>query len=156
MAELACGWVDAAPFRAQLRFLTAIGSLSPADVATLAGISRAAAEHLLYGRAGRPVRRISPDMARRLLAVSADDVRGLPWRLVPVEKAQAQLARLRRSGRSDGQIAELAGVSAIELAALDRADRHCSQLLTLRLTATARNEPGQLPQRRRAALPAAA
>lgn len=156
MVVLAGGWVDAAPFRAHLRFLTAVGSLTTDDVAALAGISASAADHLLNGRAGRSVRRISPEVARRLIGISTADVRGLPWRLVPAEKALTQLARLRRSGFSDIQIAELAGVSPIELAALSDAPRHCSQLLTIRLTATAQSQDGRLPSHRPAALPQAA
>ncbi len=139
MTVLAGGWVDAAPFRAHLRFLTGVGLLSTEDVATLAGISASAADHLLHGRAGRPVRRISPEVARRLLAISATDVRSLRWRLGPAEKAQLLLAELSRAGHSDAQIADEARVSATELAELAGSPSHCSVLLIIRLTTLARS-----------------
>lgn len=151
-------WVDATPFRAHLRFLTAVGSLSAADVAALAGISSAAAGHLLDGRDGRTLRRISPEMARRLLSVSVADVRGLRWRLMPAGRARAQLERLRRAGLSNHDIAELTGLSVVEVAGLPGA-RHCSELVTVRLLATARAHDAQLTSGRRrtaTALPTAA
>ena len=70
-------WVDAAPFRAQVRHLMAAFSLPIEDVAAAAGIPARLAEHLVYGRNGRPARRISPDTARRLLRLSDDQVRFL-------------------------------------------------------------------------------
>ncbi len=157
MAVLASTWVDATPFRAHLRFLMGVGAMTPYDVAALAGISTSAAEHLLHGHAGRTVRRISPEMGRRLLAVSAADVRALPWRLVPVDKARPALQRLRSTGLSDAEIAELAGVSAVELAGLDRPVHHCSQLLSLRLSSAAEAvERTSEPRRRRHSGPLAA
>ena len=68
-------WVDAAPFRAQLRYLMASASLPAEDVAAAAGISAPLAHRLLYGRNGRPLRRISPDTGRRLLQLSVAQVR---------------------------------------------------------------------------------
>lgn len=151
------GWVDATPFRAHVRFLMAVGAISGRDLATLAAISDRAVEHLVHGRSGRAVRRISIEMARRLIEVTADDVRGLPWRLVPTERARTQLAHLRWTGRTDSEIAELAGVSATALADLDGAAGHCSQLTTLRLTTAARTLWGEEePRRRPATLPMAA
>lgn len=149
-------WVDATPFRAHLRFLMAVGSLSIADIAAFAGISSTAAEHLLSGRRGRPLRRISPEMARRLISVTASDVRGLRWRLMPADKARAQRARLRRLGHSDAEIAALAGLPVLEVTGLSRS-AHCSELLTVRLMATARAQDAHMtPRRRSVVLPAAA
>ncbi len=68
-------WVDAAPFRAQLRHLMASASLSAEDVARAVGISPRLAERLLYGRNGRALRRVSRDTASRLLRVSVDQLR---------------------------------------------------------------------------------
>lgn len=156
MAALASTWVDATPFRAHLRFLMAVGSLSVADVAALAGISSAAASHLLNGRGGRTVRRVSPEMARRLISVSASEVRGLRWRLMPADKARSQLSRLRRAGHTDAEIADLARLSMVELATLAHS-QHCSELVTVRLIATARTQDAERMARGRSAvLPAAA
>ena len=68
-------WVDAAPFRAQLRYLMASTSLSAEEVAAAVGISARLAERLLHGRNGRPLRRVSQDTGRRLLQLSADQIR---------------------------------------------------------------------------------
>ena len=132
------GWVDATPFRAHVRFLMSVGDLSAADVATVAGVSVTAVDHLLSARGGDRARRVSPDTARRLLALTAEDVRGLRWHLVPAHRARARLDTLRKAGLSDARIAELARVDIADLARLDGADQHCSALLSLRLTAAAR------------------
>jgi hypothetical protein len=129
------GWVDATPFRAHVRFLMSVGTLSAADVATVAGVSVTAVAHLLSARGGDRARRLSPDTARRLLALSADDVRGLRWHLVPAHRARAKLETLRKAGLSDGRIAERARVDIGDLARLDGNAQHCSALLNLRLTA---------------------
>ena len=68
-------WVDAAPFRAQLRYLMASTSLSAEEVARAAGLSPRLAERLLYGRNGRALRRVSPETGRRLLRLSVRQLR---------------------------------------------------------------------------------
>jgi hypothetical protein len=68
-------WVDAAPFRAQLRYLMASASLSAEEVAAAAGISARLAHRLLHGRNGRPLRRVSPDTGRRLIQLSVAQIR---------------------------------------------------------------------------------
>ena len=68
-------WVDAAPFRAQLRYLMASTSLSAEEVAAAVGIPARLAERLLRGRNGRPLRRVSPETGRRLLRVSIAQLR---------------------------------------------------------------------------------
>ena len=145
------GWVDAVPFRAHVRFLMSVGALSAADVATVAGVSVTAVDHLLSARGGDRARRVSPDTARRLLALSAEDVRGLRWHLVPAHRARAKLDAFRKAGWSDGRIAERARVDIGDLARLDGPEQHCSALLSLRLTAAARvyaNRPGAARSRR--------
>ena len=68
-------WVDAAPFRAQLRFLMASASLSAEEVAAAAGISARLAYRLLHGRNGRPLRRVSPETGRRLIQLTIEQIR---------------------------------------------------------------------------------
>ena len=68
-------WVDAAPFRAQLRYLMASASLSAEEVAAAAGISARLAHRLLHGRNGRALRRVSPDTGRRLIQLSVEQLR---------------------------------------------------------------------------------
>jgi hypothetical protein len=132
-------WVDAGPFRAQLRYLMASGSLSVDDVAAVAGISARLADRLLHGRNGRPVRRISPETARRLIQVSDQHVQALRRIMVPAAPARVQLGRLHRAGWEDSAIAERVRVAAAELVELASGGT-CSLLLTVRLTAAARAE----------------
>ena len=68
-------WVDAAPFRAQLRYLMASTSLSAEEVAAAVGISARLADRLLHGRKGRPLRRVSHETGRLLLGVSVNQIR---------------------------------------------------------------------------------
>ena len=138
--DVADQWVDAGPFRAQLRYLMASGSLSVDDVAAVAGISARLADRLLRGRNGRPVRRISPETARRLIQVSDQHVQALRRIMVPAAPARVQLARLRRAGWEDPAIAERVRVAAPELVELASGADTCSLLLTVRLTAAARAE----------------
>ena len=133
-------WVDAAPFRAQLRHLMAVGGLDSADVAILAGISPALAGHLLDGHRGRPLRRISPDTAHRLIQLTGRSVRSLSYIAVPTGTARLQLRRLRRLGWPLPVIADRIGVPAAELVALVDGAETCTARLTVRLTALARAE----------------
>jgi plasmid maintenance system antidote protein VapI len=133
-------WVDAGPFRAHLRYLMASGSLSVDDVAAVAGISARMADRLLHGRNGRPLRRISPDTARRLIQISDQQVRALRRIMVPAAPARLQLRRLHRAGWHNLAIAERLGVAAPELMELAAGAGACSLLLTVRLTAAARAE----------------
>src|SRR5215217_9008074 len=133
-------WVDAGPFRAQLRYLMASGSLSVDDVAAVAGISARLADRLLHGRNGRPVRRISPETARRLIQVSDQHVQALRRIMVPAAPARLQLRRLYRAGWDDHAIAKRVRVAIPELVELACGTETCSLLLTVRLTAAARAE----------------
>lgn len=133
-------WVDAAPFRAQLRYLMACGSLTVGDVAAVAGISARLADRLLHGRDGRPVRRISPDTARRLIQISNQHVLALRRIMVPAAPARLQLHRLHRAGLENLAIAERICIAVPELVELASGADTCSLLLTVRLTAAARAE----------------
>jgi hypothetical protein len=133
-------WVDAGPFRAQLRYLMASGSLSVDDVAAVTGISARLADRLLHGRNGRPVRRISPETARRLIQVSDQHMQALRRIMVPAAPARVQLGRLHRAGWEDSAIAERVRFAAPELVELASGADTCSLLLTVRLTAAARAE----------------
>jgi hypothetical protein len=133
-------WVDAGPFRAQLRYLMASGSLTLDDVAAVAGISSRLADRLLHGRNGRPLRRISPETARRLIQVSDQHVQALRRIMVPAAPARLQLRRLYRAGWDDHAIAKRVRVAIPGLAELAAGAETCALLLTVRLTAAARAE----------------
>jgi transcriptional regulator with XRE-family HTH domain len=139
-AEVSDHWVDAGPFRAQLRFLMASGSLTLEDVAAVAGISARLADRLLHGRDGRQLRRISPDTARRLIQISDQQVQALRRIMVPAAPARLQLRRLSRAGWDDLAIARRIRVAVPELVELACGADTCSLLLTVRLTAAARAE----------------
>jgi hypothetical protein len=136
--EAGAQWVDAGPFRAQLRYLMAIGSLSVDDVAAVAGIPARLADRLLHGRNGRPLRRISPDTARRLIQISDQHVQALRRIVVPSAPARLQLSRLYRAGWENLAIAQRVRVPAPALIELAAGAETCSLLLTVRLTATVR------------------
>ncbi|HJV14172.1 MAG TPA: hypothetical protein VJ625_09800 [Propionibacteriaceae bacterium] len=148
-------WVDAGPFRAQLRYLMASGSLSVEEVAAVTGISASLADRLLHGRNGRPLRRISPDTARRLIQVSDQHVRALRRIMVPAVPARLQLCRLYRAGWQNLGIAQRVRVSVPDLVELAAGAEMCSLLLTVRLTATARAEHRLRCKRRLASQPMA-
>jgi hypothetical protein len=147
-------WVDAGPFRAQLRFLMASGSLTVDDVAAVAGISARLADRLLHGRDGRPLRRISPDTARRLIQISDQHVQALDRIMVPAAPARLQLRRLRRAGLEEPAIAERVRVTVPELVELASGAETCSLLLTVRLTAAARAEDSWRYRNQLCSLPA--
>lgn len=133
-------WVDAAPFRAHLRHLMAVGRLEAPEVAVVLGLSTRAVQHLLEGRSGRPVRRISPSTARRLLVVGADDVRGLRWHLAPADAPRRSWQRLRAGGWSAEEVASRVGCSLDDLRSLEHGT-HCNRLLAVRLVGLARVLP---------------
>lgn len=83
-------WVDAAPFRAQLHHLMGSTALTLDEVAVAAGISTRLAEHLVHGRNGRALRRVSEETGRRLMALSVTQLRRQrARRLVPTARADA-------------------------------------------------------------------
>lgn len=143
MARAAAPWVDAAPFRAHLRHLMGVGDLSATEVATLAGVPPRLAVSLAQGRAGRPVRKVSPAAARALLQVTAADVRAVRTRQVPAADSRRRLRRLREQGAALAELAGGLGVTAEELRTL--AEPHsswCSALLALRLLTLTRVTAG--------------
>jgi hypothetical protein len=118
----------------------ASGSLTLEDVAAVAGISARMADRLLHGRDGRPLRRISPDTARRLIQISDQHVQALRRITVPAAPARLQLRRLYRAGWDDLAIARRVRAAVPELVELACGADTCSLLLTVRLTAAARAE----------------
>ena len=109
-------WVDAAPFRAQLRYLMASASLTSAEeAAAAAGISARLADRLLHGRNGRALRRVSPETGRRLLRLSVETSGGAartgPRRESPPASRRAsgvdqrcwRTGRCRRDDAGDGR-----------------------------------------------------
>jgi hypothetical protein len=143
MAPTTEPWVDARPFRAHLRHLMAVGDLTAAEVADLAGLSPRLATSLLHGRNGRPVRRISSASASALLTVTAQQTRTLRSAQVPSAVSRRRLERLLEQGTSPAVLAAQLGVTTLAL--LDLAEpstRWCSALLALRLAIAERGRHG--------------
>jgi hypothetical protein len=133
----------------------ASGSLTLEEVAAVTGISARLADRLLHGRNGRPLRRISPDTARRLIQVSDQHVRGLRRIMVSAVPARLQLCRLYHAGWENLAIATRVGVTVPDLVELAAGAEMCSLLLTVRLIATARAEHSLRCRRRLASQPMA-
>lgn len=131
-------WVDASPFRAQLRHLMAAGNLTAAEVALLAGLSPRFATHLHSGRGGRALKRISPEQAGRLLRLSAVDLALVGRREVVAALASRPARRLRDAGWTVAELAGLLGLSCSDTSRLlDGTTEVCSQLVAVRASAEA-------------------
>ncbi len=130
------GWLDPAPFRAHVIHLTASSGLTPRELAALARVSVRLIQRLVNGRDGRPMRRIDPISAGRLLALTPLEAGLVRSRLVPAERSRSVLLTLRSRGRSVASLARLTGTTATEVEGLaaGRLPR-CAQLVELRLIA---------------------
>jgi hypothetical protein len=126
-------WVDAAPFRALLRYLMALGRVSAADLAALTGLPDGLVEHLAHGRDGRRVRRISAYAAFALIQLTAEQVRELRAVMVPSGLARAKVERLRQAGWTEAEVMDAIGATPPERRAITTSGSSCSQLLLVRL-----------------------
>ncbi len=100
-AELSGHWVDAAPFRAYLRHLVDSTGLPWQEVAAVARISVPDARRLLTGRRGKPVRRVSPETARRIFWIDHTKLAraaGVSGRTGRAARPGAQVAMIRING----------------------------------------------------------
>ncbi|MET1003894.1 MAG: hypothetical protein ABWX96_00005 [Propionibacteriaceae bacterium] len=129
-------WVDAAPFRAHLKHLMAVSHLSSSAVAMLAGVSPRLAYRLLHGHGGRPLRRVSPDIARKLLQVTAAEARAVRVRPVPAARTRTNLRKLQAAGWSLPDLALAVGLPESQIEELlSRRERSCTQQVALRAAA---------------------
>jgi len=123
-------WVLAAPFRAHLRHLQAATGLPWGVLARAAGVSPSLVQHLVLGRYGRHPRRISPDSARRLIAVDRVALAGLGLEWVPADRTRRQVRGLLADGTDPDRLAAWCRLSRPELLGLTGAAR-CSRLVAL-------------------------
>jgi hypothetical protein len=131
-------WVDSAPFRAHLRFLLSVSEASPEVVALLAGVAPRLARRVLTGDGGRPLRRISPDTARRLYAVTPAVLRECRLRTVPAAPVAATMRRMEVLGWSRVDWCEQLGLSQAAVVALASGrTRRCSYWVALQIRAAA-------------------
>lgn len=108
-------WVEAAPFRAHVRFLMAQADVPGSVVAVLARVQPRVVDRLLTGAGHRPIRRLSPVVATRLLAVTPGLLRQSRIAEVPAAPVGAALRLLWRSGWS---LDALAGMLRTEVSIL--------------------------------------
>lgn len=151
-------WVDAAPFRAYLQFLAAIGDVPPEVVALLAGIAPRLSRRLLTGDGNRPLRRISPDTARRLYAITPSVLHECRYRTVPAGPVVATMRAMAELGWSAAVWSERLGLSPAAVTSLftGRAQT-CSFWLSLQVRAAAvdlRSDPSWVGTRLRHSIPA--
>lgn len=131
-------WLDAAPFRAYVLHVLGASALSARELAVLVDVSFSLMRRLLGGT-GRPLRRIDPISAGRLLSVTPRDARCARTRTVPAEPAVEALWSWIDRGRDLAELAGLTGVDVPQLEQLARDERELvPQLLDLRLRAAAR------------------
>ncbi|MGB7962096.1 MAG: hypothetical protein WCF12_03925 [Propionicimonas sp.] len=123
-------WVLAAPFRAHLRHVQAVTTLPWAALAARAGVSPTLVHHLVFGRRGRPVRRISRDTAVRLLAVTTADLAALSGSWVATAATGDRLRVLMAGGCDVDALASWCRLTPSALRALDDSPR-CSRLTEL-------------------------
>jgi hypothetical protein len=125
----------------------AAGGMSSSTVAVLAGISPRFAFRLLYGRGGRPLKRIDPETAAKLLRVSPGEARAVRWRSVPAPTTVRHLRRLRAAGWCEADLARVLGLSQSHLGELLCSRRRsCTQLVALRAAAEVSLLQTPLPQ----------
>jgi hypothetical protein len=123
-------WVPAAPFRAHLHRLRAESGLPWSVIALAAGVPPALVQSLVLGRRGRPVRRISPAAASRLLGLDVGLLRKLPRRRVDAAPTTARVRHLLAQGCDIARLAEWCRCTPAQVRALLRGSR-CSELTAL-------------------------
>ena len=91
-------WVAAAPFRYHVRHLIAATGVPWQMVAIVAELPQQQVRTLLYGRDGRRRPRLSPYAARRLLAVTAEQLLAMRNQRAPASLVRDNLAALLDDG----------------------------------------------------------
>ncbi len=126
------GWVLAAPFRAHLRYLIDTTGLPWRALALAAGVEPSVVRGLLHGRAGRPLKRLDPDSAARLLRLSPATVDQMSRRRVPCEGLLREVAELYADGATVEDLSRWLRLPAPQVRALlaGRAT-YCSALTAL-------------------------
>lgn len=133
--------VAAGPFRAQLRFLINAGSVSAGVIAELADLRLDQLRPLL-GRGGPGDDVIPAAVARRLITVTAAEVRSVRYELVPAEPVRQGLQRLLAASWDLDRLTRYLRMRRPALRLLlDGQTLACSRLTQLRVLAALRTLP---------------
>lgn len=138
-------WVDAAPFRALLGHLVAQTGTSWRVIAALLQVRPSQLQHLLFGRRGRRLHRISPELAAGLIALDEATIAALRTQTVPAAPTVSRLRAWQAIGGSLAEIADWCGADPAGLAALTP-DQRCTRLIALAARAAADRRDGFLQQ----------
>lgn len=139
--------MDAAPFRAHVRHTIAGSGVPWPAVAITAGVSLAAVHALLGGRTGRPLARIEPGLASRLLRVDAAGLAALRSLRVPAGLTSERLRKLLAGGDDPLRLARWCQIDPGELALLIDGDAATCTRLTETLVLAAGRLRQASPQR---------
>ena len=131
----------AAPFRAHLWSVVGLTGVHWRVVALRAGVSPALVRHLLFGRDGRSVKRISHGSALRLSGLDHEDIMELHHRLVSAGPTVRRYERLRKQGHTASELAVVYQVDRAALESLPHATK-CSALTELVVLAAVLDDPG--------------
>lgn len=120
MAHLASAdgadWIPAGPFRAYVRHLLDAADLPWAALAVLSDVPAAQLRSLLFGRrSGRPLRRLHPQTAARLLAIDSAQLRTLRYSRTDARATRGLLISLVEQGWSTTALARAAELSLSDL-----------------------------------------
>ena len=111
-------WVAAAPFRYHVQHLIAATGVPWQMVAIVAQLPQQQVRTLLYGRDGRRRPRLSPYAARRLLAVTPEQLLALRTQRAPASVVRDNLAALVEDGVTVEALATWLCLDAVTVAGL--------------------------------------
>jgi hypothetical protein len=126
-------WVAAAPFRYHVQHLIAATGVPWQMVAIVAQVPQQQVRTLLYGRGGRRRPRLSPYAARRLLAVTPEQLRRLRTQRAPASLVRDHLADLVDDGVSVESLAMWLGLDISTVTQLAEGTGTCTLVTTAML-----------------------
>lgn len=109
-------WIPADPFRSYVRHLLEAAELPWTALAVLSDVPAAQLRSLLFGRrGGRPLRRLHPHTAARLLSLNASQLRMLRYSRCAAGATRELLGNLAAHGLANAELARAAELSRSEL-----------------------------------------
>jgi hypothetical protein len=115
-----------------------------------AGVSTELVRHLLFGRQGRPISKITNECGARLLSLNCAAAKKLRDTFVLSKPTHNRIRQLRDQGMPADQLAAWCGLSRAEFAAMLAAGR-CTRYVELMVKAACLLQPQSMGAARRAA-----